>query len=184
MTFVNFSDVTEDIRARTNLDANDVITTINDRHRGIVDPGFNRLIAVHWFGKERCVFVDSEITATEHRKEEKKVKINEVRVAVALNLRPRLPTMIIAPGQELEPLAITIAESFGHPVSCHPDTQPEALYTGPWDGKQITVVGAPERDEVVLMATLNKERKEAFAAWALNISRYLAWWEENRTPKN
>ena len=183
MIYVDFSEATEGLRQIIGLSRREVITTVNDRHRGLLDPGCNRMLATHWFSPERVVFVDATVTDKKDHKAQRRVQIRQVRAMLTITLTPDLPAGTISSTQELEDLALVVAKSFGQPVKCHPQTPSEVLYTGPWDGQQIQVEPALDDSDILLLATLSTQRASAFAVWAFNITRYLDWWRRQVVPR-
>jgi hypothetical protein len=116
-----------------------VVTTINDRHRGLVDPGLTRIAAVHWFSETQIVFADTVVTSRDIDKASNQVHFREVTAHVVLDLRPELPAGRIEPGMRMEEILEVLAASFGQPVTCHAQDERATLYSGRWDGKTIDV---------------------------------------------
>jgi hypothetical protein len=119
MIEVAFSPQAAELLSTVGLSADDVITTVNDRHRGVLDPGVSRLIAVHWFSPSRLVYVDAVVTQKAPGPG-RGATIRQVRVALALPLTPDLPTDRVSPEMNLETIAVAAAKSFGLQVTCHP----------------------------------------------------------------
>jgi hypothetical protein len=175
---VSFSRRALELLSMVNLAEAEVVATVNNRHRGVLDVGLSRLIAVRWLSSERFVFVDSVITKATRGPTGASIK--EVRVALALVLGPDLPAAHVSQEMELETILLAIAESFGLLVSCHSKAAPVALYSGPWDGGQVSVVGTPRGAEVLLLATFDRSERTAFAVWAFDVLRFARWWQTPR----
>lgn len=158
-----------------------IIRTLNDRDKGVLDADVSRLIAVHWFSDDQAVFVDAAIT---HKSlDGNQVTLERARAMLAIFIGPKLPLgRNIHRGSELEEIMIAVAESFGNPVSFHEEAAPVTLYSGPWDGQPVKIAGVERGGQAVLvLATLNQEKKSAFAGWAFNLQRYLSWWQKGRS---
>ena len=71
-----------------------VVTTINDRHRGLLSDGLDRIVAAHWFSDEHFVLVDSIVTKKEIEKESNRVQFEQVTAQLAIEL-PSISTDIV-----------------------------------------------------------------------------------------
>lgn len=151
------------------------IATINDRHRGLVTDGLDRIIAAHWFTDRRIILVDS--TVTQREIEEKHVHFKQVMAQLAIELYPDLPRGKIDRSMSMEGVLAVVAESFGHHVSCHPGEAPAALYTGRWDGNrlELKLSGGPSR--LYVCGTFYPEKLACELVWAFDLDRYLKWFE-------
>lgn len=102
-------------------------TTLNDRHRGLVDPGFSRIVACHWISDEQIILVDSAVKKKDVDSELGRVTFEKVTANVAIELRPDLPNGKISREMSMEQLLEVVANSFGNPVTGHPDEKPRFL---------------------------------------------------------
>jgi hypothetical protein len=83
--------------------------TINDRHQGLVTDGLDRIVAVHWFGDDDIVLVDSMVKDKEIDLEHTEVRFIEVQAQLVLTLRSRLPAGTLARNGEMEQLLSIVA---------------------------------------------------------------------------
>lgn len=173
MIAVDFSNELRSLLEEFGISPEMVVTTVNNRDRGVLDPGISRLIAVHWFSATEAVLVDS--TITHKHVEGNQFRIERVRVMLAIKIGSVLPSGRVSQESELEAIMSTVAESFGHPVSFHQSAMPVALYSGPWDGQPVRISDVEERQEILVLATLNAAERTAFSGWAFNLQRYLSW---------
>ena len=151
-----------------------VVTAINDRDRGLLDDGFTRIAAVHWFSDDQIVFVDSVVTKSEFDNDQHRVRFEEVTAHVVLDLSARLPAGLLDRSMTMEQILSVIAESFGEPVTCHPDREPATLYSGPWDGKTIDVrIETP--GTIGVCGSFMPDNGTCELVWAFNLERYRDW---------
>jgi len=164
------------------IDRNMVVKTINERHRGHLDPAMNRIIAVHWFSDTQIVFADTEVTNREIDDDNKTVRFREVKAHVVLDLRPDLPAGSINREMGMVEIFEVIARSFGEPVTCHPKHEPSTLYSGPWDGQTIAI--KPHGKATIgFFGSFSVEKKSCTLGWALNLERYREWFLKGRVVK-
>jgi hypothetical protein len=175
MIDVVFSPQCREIRQSLKIEPEDVWTTINDRHQGLITDGADRVIAVHWFSDDSFVLVDSFITKKKVHKESNRVQLKQVTAQIALILPPNLPSGAVRRGMPMEEILKVVAESFGHPVTCHPDAPALALYTGQWDGKKIDVKLRNPGLRIYSSGTFYPKTKTCELVWALDIDRYRRW---------
>ena len=149
------------------------IATVNDRHRGLVSDGLDRIIAVHWFTDRRIILVDSTVTQREIQKE--RVRFKEVVAQLAIELYPDLPRGHIDRSMSMKDILAVVAESFCYPVSCHPKEPSATLYTGRWDGERLEVklTGAPSR--LFVCGTFYPDKLACELVWAFDLDRYKSW---------
>jgi len=151
-----------------------VVTTVNDRHRGLVDPGLTRIAAVHWFSDAQIVFADTVVTKRDIDKASNRVYFREVTAHIVLDLRPELPAGSINRAMRMEEILEIIAASFGQPVTCHPQKEPVTLYSGPWDGKTINVK-VNRGVTIAVCGSFSPDNDSANLVWAFNLERYRDW---------
>lgn len=156
------------------IDRDMVVTTINERHSGLVDPGLTRIAAVHWFSDTQIIFADTVVTNREIDKANNRVYFREVTAHVVLDLHPELPTGSIKREMRMEEILEVVAASFGQPVTCHPRNTPATLYSGPWDGKTIDVKVEGEAT-IGVCGSFLPEKDSCNLVWAFNLERYRKW---------
>ena len=151
-----------------------VVTTVNERHRGLLDPGLTRISAVHWFSDTQIVFADTVITNRDIENSKNRVRIREVTAHIVLDLQPDLPGGSIDREMRMEEILDVIAASFGEPVTCHPEHEPATLYSGPWDSKTISVKVDGEAT-IGVCGSFSQEDASCNLVWAFNLERYREW---------
>ena len=80
----------------------------------------------------------------------------------------------------MEEILAVVAESFGYPVSCHPDQPASHLYTGPWDGQHMGIQFGGANGPHHLVGTFDPERRCCELVWAFNEGKYRAWLTETQ----
>jgi len=76
---------------------------------------------------------------------------------------------------EMRKILPVVAESFGIPVTCHPDEPAEKLYGGRWDGQTISAVATQDPLDFLVIGTFSPEERVAEWVWAFNLTRYRDW---------
>ncbi len=99
------------------IDRDVVVTTVNERHRGLVDPDLTRIAAVHWFSDTRIVFADTVVTDRDIDKSNSRVYFRKVTAHIVLEFCPELPAGPINREMRMEEILEVIAASFGEPLS-------------------------------------------------------------------
>jgi len=163
----------EELLRIASISRDQVSQSINERHRGMVTPGLDRIIAAHWFSDDRIVFVESVVTRKSVASDEDRVYFKEVSAVVALLLRAELPGGPIRRDMTMQEILGVVAASFGRPVTCHPDERPRTLYSGAWDGKRTHAPGG--KGDVMVSGTFNREKSTAQFVWAFELNTYLEW---------
>jgi len=171
MIEVEINDDTRDLLEAFGVTRAEVEAVVNNRDRGVLDPGVNRLIAVSWNNNHEAILVDSTVTAK--RVEGNQVIIECVRVMLALRLESSMPAGRIDKDSELEPLMLVVAESFGQPISFHRSAIPVVLYSGPWEENYVSVGGTKAEQEILVLATVSPSTRSVFAGWAFNLNTWL-----------
>ena len=174
MTEVTISPLCQKIMDLLEIDRAMLVTTVNERHRGLVNPGVTRIAAVHWFSDTQIIFADTFITNRDIDKSINRVYIREVTAHVVLDLQADLPGGSIDREMRMEEILDVIAASFGEPVTCHPKHEPATLYSGPWDGKAIDVKVDSEAT-IGVCGSFSEEEASCNLVWAFNLERYREW---------
>jgi hypothetical protein len=175
MINVVFSPQCREVMRLLEVDPNDVWTTINDRHRGLVSEGLTRIVAMHWFSDDSFLLVDSVVTKRKVIKDQNQVQFKQVTAQLAIKLPPDLPAGTVSRDMSMADVLIMVAESFGHPVTCHPNSPPSTLYTGQWDGKNIDMKLRKAGSMIFATGTFFPEKSTCELVWALDIDRYRRW---------
>jgi hypothetical protein len=154
-----------------------VLQAVNDRDLGLVDDGVTRVVALKWFDGDHALLVDARITSATH--DFSGVRIHAVMVNLAIWIRRLMPGGRIASDANLHDVLHTAAKSFGLSVTCHPQCRAQFLYAGPWDGTAARVQGMSDNSVVFICGSFNKEKRACELVWALDLSRYRAWFFQN-----
>lgn len=155
-----------------------LIQTVNDRHLGLLSDGADRLIALHWFDANHALLVDSVVTKA--TRDVHGIQLHAVRANLAIWIRPQMPGGMITREMNLHDVLYAIAKSFGSSVTCHPHRSSSFLYAGPWDGTFPRVIGNASGS--ILLGTFDRKRKACELVWALDITRYTAWFKQCLAP--
>ena len=153
-------------------------TTINDRHRGLVTNGVDRIIAIHWFGINDVVFVDSIVRNKEIDQAQKSVRFRKAEAQLVLALRDVLPGGKLTREAAMEQLLSIVAESFGLTLNCHAGKKPSKLYSGPCDGTAVKSTPDERRGSACVLG-FNPHSRSCELAWALDIEKYRQWFAES-----
>lgn len=147
--------------------------TVNERHRGMITQGLDRILAAHWFTDERIVFVESVVTKKEDSERGHRVYFREVRAELALQLTPILPGGNLTKQMSMEKILPVVAASFGQPITCHPGEPPCPLYSGQWDGETMKV--AASSADIFVAGTFHRQESRAECVWAFDRGKYERW---------
>jgi hypothetical protein len=159
------------------ISESDAVATFNNRDQGLVDEGVSRIAAVRWFGSDRIVMVDGPIADRHWDDSRKAIRIEKVTATLVIELRSKLPAGTFDQSIDMETILAIVAESFGVPVSCHPDEPPSTLYAGPWDGKPPSFRTKPERT-YVLCGSFDPDARYCEMVYAFDVRRYLEWFKK------
>lgn len=152
----------------------EVLTTVNERHCGLVDDGLTRIAAVHWFNEDRIVMIESAVT--KRRLEGDRMHFDEVCVLLAIVLGRSLPAGFVTRDMEMWQIQEAVARSFGCPFRFHPSQPYVTLYaSGPWDGGPPLFKPDEYTGEVLVLASLDPVQHSAKRVWTFNLNRYLLW---------
>ncbi|MCH8219278.1 MAG: hypothetical protein IH892_21190 [Planctomycetes bacterium] len=174
MIEVTISPLCQKIMDLLEIDRAMLVTTVNERHRGLVNPGVTRIAAVHWFSDTQIIFADTFITNRDIDKSINRVYIREVTAHVVLDLQADLPGGSIDREMRMEEILEIIAASFGEPVTCHPQHKAMTLYSGPWNGTTI-IVNVEGEATIGVCGSFSREECSADRVWAFNLERYREW---------
>jgi hypothetical protein len=117
--------------------------------------------------------VDSIVT--ERQQEGDKLGFIRVSANLAIDFRNQLSSGEISREMDMETILAHVAESFGLPVSCHPDEPPSTLYSGPWDGRTVNIAGGPSNGPTFVCGSFDLQNAYAELVWAFNLNKYTAW---------
>lgn len=147
---------------------------INNRDRGLVSDGLDRIIAIHWITDDRAVLIDCIVTKSQQDPDRHGVRFDEVSAQLVIELQHDLPSGTVDRSMDMEEILQVVAESFGDPVSCHPDQPPVGLYAGPWDGEALSVelLNGGTR---FICGTFYPDEGRCELVWTFNIDRYWEW---------
>ena len=157
----------------------EVLSTLNDRHHGLVSDGLDRIIAAHWFTDDHIGFLDSIVTKRSTSDDGKQVRFDGVTAQLVLRLSPRLPAGTITRKMSLEQILEVVARSFGHPVTGHPDVPSKALYAGRWDGNRILIKQLGKSDLVFSTGSFSPDRGTCELVYAFNADAYWDWYKSS-----
>jgi hypothetical protein len=164
MIEVLFSPPCRKVMELLEISSKEVTTTINEHHRGIICGDENRdtrIIAAHWFNDDNFILADSIIT-----------DLKQVTAQIALKLPFNLPSGKVSRDMKMDEILRVVAESFGHPVTCHPDSPPDALYSGAWDGKWINEKLKKLGNDIYTCGTFYPKTRTCEFVWALDFNKY------------
>lgn len=155
-----------------NITHDEIHTTVNDRHRGVMVPGAPfRILAFHWF-EDKILFVSTNVT--KHKMHKNIVKFEEVTVDLALNLKSELPAGMISKKMEFDELIQILARSFCLPVQTTETGEPSLLHIeNEWDG--TIKVKADKKEECLISGSFNSKTNKCNYVWAFSLNRYRQW---------
>lgn len=122
------------------------------------------------------MYVNGAVTRS--KKEGHRLKIQEVTLKLALELRDVLPAGVISPSMTMEEILAVVANSFGLLVSVDPSVAPTKLYSGSWQGDSFSpsiqvVEGIPD-DWCLVTGVFNNDRT-CHHVWAFSYEKYSSW---------
>lgn len=153
------------------------VLAVRDRHPGMLlqnPQGAPRAYGMHWFDDGQIVYVQGDITQM-HR-DAHRAQIGTVTADLVLALREHLPAGRLEPSLKMERALALIAGSFGLPVRCHQLLNAAKLQSGPWNGLQPVVYGAPG-EPYLLSGAFDPLVGRCECVWAFSPNTYLKWWE-------
>jgi len=148
---------------------------INKRDRGLVSDGLDRIVAASWLGDERIILVDSIVTQKRIEENRKQVRFEQVTAQLVIELRSELPSGRIDREMSMEDILAVVAESFGHPVTCHPEEPPAALYAGRWDGKTLNMKMGGGQPKLCISGSFYPDQQMCELVWSFDLDRYWNW---------
>ena len=126
------------------------------------------------FTDDRAILIDSIVTKSEPDPDRHSVRFDEVSAQFVIELQSDLPSGTIDRSMGMEEILQVVAESFGDPVSCHPDQPPAGLYSGLWHGEALSVELLNLGTRFVC-GTFYPDEGRCELVWAFNIDRYWEW---------
>lgn len=179
MIRVSYSPMALELVRCLRLSRAEVVSTLNDRHHGLVSDGLDRIIAAHWFTDDHIGFLDSIVTKRSTSDDGKQVRFDKVTAQLVLCLSPKLPAGTITRKMSLEQILEVVARSFGHPITGHPDVPSTALYAGRWDGNRIFIKQPDKSDLVFTTGSFSPDRGTCELVYAFNIDAYWDWYKSS-----
>jgi hypothetical protein len=173
MIRVTIGEHCRDLMNMLEISDSQVETTINNRHRGLIDNGATRIAAVHWFSDESIVLVESVVKDRDI--DGNMVKFKMVEASLVIEIAPTLPMGAVSKEMRMEPILEVVAKSFGHPVTCHPSHLPVPLYTGPWDGQTISAGIGTLKGWHHVCGSFSPRNQTAELVWMFDMDRYRRW---------
>lgn len=172
---VDFADECLKLMDEIGLTEREVIETLNNRTRGMLDRGLNRLTATTWREDGRIVFVESTIKV-KIWKNEFGLQIQRVLAQIALVLAPEMPGGKLHRQMEVPEILRLVSESFGVLLRCHPDAPYLKCFNGP-AVPGIDLCDPPRESPVLVIGNFDPEAGFADFVWALDVADYLGWWK-------
>ena len=151
----------------------EITSTVNDRHRGILIPGNPPLVgAVHWFAGHPILVIGE---VSRHRKENEKLRIEQLICKLVLRLSSTLPAGKIDEWMKYGQILQVVAESFGVPVVCSKNGQPAKLHAeADWDGN-VEIREMSQSAEVCVFGVFSPSEKKCRFVWAFSLEKYRDW---------
>jgi hypothetical protein len=113
-----------------------------------------------------------------------KVQFKEVTASLVILLRPQLPNGKISREMRMTDILENVANSFGHPVTASLDRPYSKLYSGQWNGNEISFFEPVPNATFALCGSFNPDAKYANMLWAFNSDAYRDWFLETHTEAN
>lgn len=179
MIEVTISPSCREIMEEFGVTEEEVKLTVNTRDRGMADRGCTRLAAIHWFSEDRAVFVDTIISERSIEGEGSNRKVRFIRVDAHLAIELRAEIKKDSP--PMENMLAVIAESFGVPVRCHPDSPYSTLYSGPClfranGGIDFDLYGDLDPGiDIGICGSFQPDDNWVDFAWVFNLAKYRKW---------
>jgi hypothetical protein len=122
--------------------------------------------------------VESTVTKKEVEEDLGQVRFRQVAVQLAIKVQPVLPAGALRRDLEMQQVLRLMAESFGIPVSCHPEQPAVALYTGAWDGRgcRIEPESLSPDQPVLILGTFWPDGRGCENVWVFHQAKYLEWY--------
>jgi hypothetical protein len=173
---VTFSTHCKHLMREFGVTPDQVNIAINNRHRGLVTRGLDRIIAFHWFGVDQIVLVDAAVTQRKDvSSKPKRVRFIQVEARLVLLLRRNLPAGRLTRCGRAQPLLAIVAKSFGIPITGHIDVPPTYLYSGRWDGKAFHFGLQRANVTSAIFASCYRDIGQCDLVWAFDLDRYRGW---------
>ncbi|MBF0521856.1 MAG: hypothetical protein HQL24_02250 [Candidatus Omnitrophica bacterium] len=147
-----------------------------------------QIYALKWFENNRILFVSGIVTKhhfqtttpddSPENLKKASLEIQEINATFALEIKERLPAGVINRDMKIEPVLKIVAQSFGTPVTCHPNEQPNYVYNGPWDGETIKFQ-LNQEDHYQISGAFNAQQKYCQNVWVFSFNAYKSWFSRN-----
>jgi len=174
---VKFTGQCMDVIRRLELDRALVERTCNNRTRGMLVPGNPpQVYATTWHDNGPILYVNGIISRAQQEGEQ--LKIQDVTLALALELKEELPGGVIEPAMTMDNILAVVANSFGLLISVDPNAPPTRLYNGSWQGDDfspsIQFAEKMPDDECLVTGVFNHDRM-CHHVWAFSYKKYSSW---------
>jgi hypothetical protein len=133
------------------------------------------LYSARWFRDGTIVFTGGLLT--KGRPEGTQFIVEEISLSVVIALREILPAGAISSTMPCKEILLTVARSFGVPVTCD-ERKPKAfIYEGSWDGGQPRGhVEGLEIPDLQPFGHFNQAKATCQDVWIFSWTKYLKWW--------
>lgn len=174
---VKFSEQCNEVLRRLEIDRDIVISTCNNRTRGVIIPGNPmQLYATSWHDNDRIIYVNGSITRSE--KVVNNLHIQGVTLSLALQLYEQLPAGRINKNMGMEEILRVVADSFGLAISLYPNSPSSRLYVGHWQGADfapnINILERMNDDFFYVIGVFNNDHT-CHHVWMFSYSKYSNW---------
>lgn len=174
---VKFTEQCLDIIRRLELDRALIERTCNNRTRGMFVPGNPPyMYAITWHDNGPIAYVNGRISRAQQ--EDQQIKIQEVTLSLALELKEELPGGVIKQDMTMEHILAVVADSFGLLLSVDPNASPTRLYNGSWQGDDfspnIQFVEKMPDGECLVNGIFNNDRT-CHHVWVFSYRKYSNW---------
>jgi len=177
---VVFTEQCLDILNRLEISREIVISTCNNRTRGMIVKGNPpQLYATTWHNDGRIIYINGPITRFE--RQVSGLSLQEVSLSLAIQLRERLPAGSINRDMNMEEILNIVANSFGLTISLNPNNPPSRLYNGSWQGNNSAPnIEILERinDDLFFFTGVFNNNRTCHHVWMFSYSKYSDWFLE------
>ena len=180
---IQFDNQCLDVLRRLELNQSLVKSSCLNRTKGMIIPGNPmQLYAATWHGDGPIIYANGSVTRAQ--KEGDGFRIQEVTLHLALELRERLPAGDIYPIMNMEQILAVVANSFGLMMSLDPNVAPVRLYTGHWQGNDVSpsmhLAERIDNDECFITGVFKNEDHTCHHVWVFSYTKYRNWFVEGQ----
>jgi len=134
----------------------------------------SRMTFASWPATDRLIFVDGIIKET--RVIDGTRLVESLEPLLVLALTPDLPAGRVNRENDIEELLAFVAESFGVPARCHPESPFSTLYSGPCAGRNEMLRDRIHADhKYIFCGTFDEEAVWADRVYTFDVTKYLTW---------